>query len=225
MAQTPYYEEPGIQVFQADCLDVLPCLPPAVVITDPPYNVGKNYADYDDAMPLDDWVDYLGARLAVANATEVIFFPGTKNLFAVPRILARATLDLRHVLGWHKKEFAGDKWSAGPAMCWEPIIWAGRGPRVFNRVFGTIGRDFLVVNATHGDPWAKRHPCQKPLPVMLWLINLFVPEKALVVDPFLGSGTTLQAAKELGRPAIGIDCSDVYCALTVQRLAQGVLAL
>jgi hypothetical protein len=126
-------------------------------------------------------------------------------------------------LGWHKKEFAGDKWTVGPAMCWEPIIWASKSQKPFyNKTFGTGGRDFLVVNSTHGNPFAADHPCPKPMPVMRWLVSLFAPNEATVIDPCAGTGTTLKAAKDLGRSAIGIEIEEKYCEIAAKRLSQEV---
>lgn len=77
-------------------------------------------------------------------------------------------------------------------MCWEPIVWASAEQTpFFNRVYGNAGRDFLVINETKGDPFKGPHPCPKLLPVMRWLVGLFLPAGGSVLDPFAGSGTTL----------------------------------
>ena len=57
---------------------------------------------------------------------------------------------------------------------------------------------------------------------MRWLLSVLPPE-TLVLDPFMGSGTTLRAARDLGHRAIGIEMSEQYCAGTVERLRQGAL--
>ena len=68
------------------------------------------------------------------------------------------------------------------------------------------------------------HPTQKPVTLMKRLINDFFPT-GVIADPFMGSGTTLRAAKDLGRKAIGIEIDERYCEAAVERLAQGVLSL
>jgi site-specific DNA-methyltransferase (adenine-specific) len=70
----------------------------------------------------------------------------------------------------------------------------------------------------------KVHPTQKPLPLMSWCIKKS-STSGVVVDPFMGSGTTLRAAKDRGLEAIGIEIEEKYCEIAAKRLAQGVLAL
>ena len=67
------------------------------------------------------------------------------------------------------------------------------------------------------------HPCPKPLPLMKRLVSLFSDPDEIIFDPFMGSGTTLLAAKELGRQAIGIEISEEFCEIAVNRLRQEVL--
>ena len=65
------------------------------------------------------------------------------------------------------------------------------------------------------------HPTQKPVELMRWCFK-FAPECKTVIDPFMGSGTTLRAAKDLGRQAIGIEISEEYCRIAARRLSQEV---
>jgi len=71
------------------------------------------------------------------------------------------------------------------------------------------------------------HPTQKPVDLMRWCIvqadQRSGKRMALVLDPFMGSGTTLRAAKDLGRRAIGIEIEERYCEIAAERLSQGVL--
>jgi site-specific DNA-methyltransferase (adenine-specific) len=224
---TPYYEDEAVTLYHGDAFDLLPSLHADAVITDPPYNVGKAYGAHDDRMEPDEYQAWLGRALALcAQASEdaVVFFPGTRNVLNVPAVLNGSGLTVHRLLGWHRKEFAGDKWNGGPAMCWEPVIWASPAEKpAFNRLFGTWGRDFLVVNATHGDIYAREHPCPKPVEVMRWLVGLFVPPAGVVLDPFAGTGATLRAAKDLGRRAIDIEREERFCDTAVRRLSQEVL--
>jgi len=94
--------------------------------------------------------------------------------------------------------------------CWTNLRFA---PRVFRyRAVGVDG--------------GKQHPTQKPEALMLWCLS-FLPKSGIdvVLDPFMGSGTTLVAAKRLGRKAIGIEREEKYCEIAARRLAQGALDL
>lgn len=223
----PYYEHAGIAIYHGDCLDVLPTVAADAVVTDPPYNVGCAYGSgTDDRRQADDYAAWLGMRLAACQAPEIIWFPGKVNSFRAGEVCLRAGLRPHWMLGWHRKEFAGDRWLGGPAICWEPIVWASRRDKPeCLKVLGHLGRDFLVVPSTHGDPVARHHPCPKPYKVMAWLVGLFVEAGGTVLDPFLGSGTTLLAAKNLGRKAIGVEIEERYCELAAKRLEQEVLDL
>jgi DNA modification methylase len=82
-----------------------------------------------------------------------------------------------------------------------------------------ISRD---VAATNSRP---NHPCPRPLDTMRYLAECFCGPDGLILDPFMGSGTTLVAAKQLGRKAIGIEIEEKYCAIAVERLRQEMLPL
>ena len=70
----------------------------------------------------------------------------------------------------------------------------------------------------------KEHPTQKPVELMKWCLGM-LPDAQTILDPFMGSGTTLRAAKDLGRKAIGIEINPDYCEIAVERLRQGVLGI
>lgn len=222
----PFYEDDKATIYWGDSLQVLPDLGPVdLVLTDPPYNVGKDYGGHDDSQTDDDYQAWLASVFAAADYDTLVFFPGKVNLFAAPDLLPDGFRVVR-VLGWHRKEFAGDMWNGGPAMSWEPIVWATRLEKpFFNKKFGHMGRDFLVVPSTHGDPRKAWHPCPKPKRVMDWLVGLFATEGGTILDPFMGTGTTLRSAKDVGARAIGVEINEDYCRVAVRELAQEVLAV
>jgi site-specific DNA-methyltransferase (adenine-specific) len=81
---------------------------------------------------------------------------------------------------------------------------------------GTLARE-------NGAKTRSMHPNQKPIALMRWCIEKCPP--GTVLDPYMGSGTTIRAAKDLGRKAIGIEIEERYCEIAAKRLAQGVLDL
>jgi DNA modification methylase len=93
-------------------------------------------------------------------------------------------------------------------FCWTTMKFA---PRIFrHRAVGIDG--------------GKVHPTQKPVVLMTWCIEKSISNKT-ILDPFAGSGTTLRAAKDLGREAIGIEVEEKYCEIAAERLRQEVLDL
>jgi len=112
-------------------------------------------------------------------------------------------------------------------------VYADYGPRQPFEPRGDSGlasRFFYTAKATPAERMAptgddNTHPTVKPIALITYLLKLIVPSHGLVLDPFVGSGTCLVAARELGLSAIGIDREEEYCQLAVKRLAQGVLPL
>jgi DNA modification methylase len=212
----PYYESKGITIYHGDCRDILPTLEWDVMITDPPYGIGysTNYRDdgpaswvnttiqNDQDASLRDWVvDRLSGKPSVIFGTWKVQRPK----------------DVRAVLIWDK----------GPAFGMGDLKFPWKGSYEEIYVFGDGWkghRDEGVLKGHMVVSWESKgrmHPTQKPVS----LIGHFI-EKApagVVIDPFMGSGTTLVAAKESGRKAIGIEVEEKYCEMAVNRLAQEVL--
>lgn len=209
---TPYYKDDWVTLYHGDCRAVLPTLGDDLgfALTDPPYNVGIDYgAGTDDGREdyeawCADWFSMLDA------ATEAVALtPGVANLGAWARI-ARAP---DWTLAWHKP--------SAMSRCylgfnnWEPVLYWG--PR-------RSGVD-VVTAVIIPDPAVEGHPCPKPLKWASSLISALSDPGTSVIDPFAGSGTTLRAAKDLGRKVIGIEVEESYCEIAVKRLGQEVLDL
>ena len=91
---------------------------------------------------------------------------------------------------------------------------------------GSAARFFYCAKASKKDRGkGNRHATVKPTALMQYLCRLVTPPGGLVLDPFMGSGTTLRAAKDLGRKAIGIEIEEKYCEIAAKRMAQSVLPL
>lgn len=229
---TPYFEHRGITIYHGDCRQVLPRLDGRrwnLVLTDPPYSVRTHH----------------GARTNRAGAAKgrlIDFRPiNESELLDVFALCARQLsgwlvtfLDWRHVAMlehappdglrfvrfgiWDKPngtpQISGDR----PAMGWEAIAilhstpgrmrWHGGG----HRALWSCERELNPL-----------HPAQKPLRLVKRLACLFATEGDLILDPFMGSGTTLRAAKDIGCGAIGIETDERYCEIAANRLRQEVL--
>ena len=196
---TPYYEAGGIKVYLGDCLEVLPTLDAVdLVIADPPYGIDK--AEWDADFPT-AWMDE-AARLAPVMGV----MPGNWNLGRMPEQVGR--LRYRWVLAAHLVN--GMTRGAIGYGNWIPCsVYAAEGSSVY--VQDSDIRRFAI-----GVDEKPDHPSPKPLNVMRWIVERLPGD--LILDPFLGSGTTLVAAKQLGRRGIGVEINEEYAERAVKRL-------
>jgi hypothetical protein len=218
----PYYEQDGIAIFHGKAEEVLPFVPSVdLLCTDPPYGINvisatyqnkktrpgaalahkRNYCNSEtwDSQPPPAWL----IEQAIGKARHAIIFGG--NYFE----LAPSSC----WLVWDKENGANDF-----ADC--ELIWTNLEKAVRRLKYTWNG----MIQEHMGDAKEPRfHPTQKPLAVMTWAIQQAPDDCRLILDPFMGSGTTLRAAKDLGRHAIGIEQNERYCEIAAKRLAQGVL--
>lgn len=206
----PYYSDGTVTIYNADCLDVLPHIAEATaVLTDPPYNVGIDYGTADDERA--DYPAWCERWLTQCRriAPRVALTPGVANV----GLWHRLGDDPDWIIAWHKPD--------GRGRChvgfnrWEPVLLWGRAVR--------LSADVVTASIQPLDPHLYWHPCPKPIKWATGLLSMLSEPGDLVVDPFMGSGTTMRAARDMGRRYIGIEVSEPFCARAVQRLAQGVL--
>lgn len=203
----PYYDFDGIQIFLGDCREILPTLKADAVITDPPY--GVDAADWDGRVPYELLVPFMES----AGEGPVAWFGAAPKL---GEALRSFVIDPRVAI-WAPKFSLSHTTSDGMAYRWHPIyLW-----RIPKKHEGPTW-DLLNDSTECGNWW--KHNCTKPLGLMAKLCGL-CPPGGTILDPFMGSGTTLVAAKNLRRRAIGIEISEEYCEIAARRLSQQVLAL
>ncbi len=247
---TPYYSHDGIVIYNADCRDVLPALAQGsidLVLTDPPYSSGgftrsdrngttstkyvmtdterqlPNFSgDNRDQRSLGIWCSYWMAdclKVCRASGTMVSFIDW-RNLPVMEDAIQVAGWVLRGILVWDKTE------QAKPEKGWfrtqaEFAVLGTSGS--IERGHEAKGKCSAGVFRYKVDIQEKQHITQKPLQLFLDIITTR-DDWQTILDPFMGSGTTLRAAKDLGRRAIGIEVEERYCAIAAKRLDQGVLA-
>ncbi len=210
----PYYDEDGITIYHGDCRDILPTLDPVdLVLTDPPYNVGYEYGegtnDHRDRTEYFEWCKQWFGLLR-RRARVVALTPGTKNIGSWYQIE-----DPRCLMCWHKPAAMGR--SAVGFCNWEPVcVWSDV---ALSRQGDNLGTD--VVTAPIKTMDGISHPCPKPIAWARGFIKRLT-RSGPVLDPFMGSGTVLIAAKDMGLQAIGIEIEERYCEIAAKRLAQGV---
>jgi len=213
---TPYYDDGTCVIYHGDSREIDAWdIAGGVMVTDPPYGYAheSNRPGRFKGQQISGDAD-LGARdavLAIWGARPALVFGSWK----MP-----APANTRTALVWDKGPAAG---MGDLSMPWKPnwelvyVLGSGFAGR---RDSGVIS-GYTVVTWSGGDG-QRVHPNEKPVDLLRDLI-LKCPPLAVVVDPFMGSGTTLRAAKDLGRKAIGIEIEERYCEIAAKRLAQEVL--
>jgi DNA modification methylase len=243
----PYYEDEAVVLYQGDCRDVLPTLAQVDhVITDPPYDEhthgaqrrgsaepgrGKQFGLSKTSISVERHIGF--AALSADQTTElatqfarlserwiVIFCAMEQQAGWMANLMAAGMDHVRFGI-WHKPgstpQFSGDR----PGTPCEAIEIAHRpGRKRWNGGGGFAMWTAPIVKTQTGDRY---HPTQKPESLMRDLVADFTDPGDTILDPFAGSGTTLVAAKRLGRKAIGIELSPAYCDVIVSRLRQGSL--
>jgi DNA modification methylase len=199
---TPYYSDDLVTIYHGDCREWMPSAD--VLVTDPPYGIGEQQAMVGRNGSSRLWGkgeawDAEPADLSHLPDVPSIVWGG--NYFGLP--------PSRGWLIWDKAQsFSG----ADAELAWTNLDMPVRVFRM-SRV--------AAYNGLIDGP--KSHPTQKPVELMRWCIEFAPP--GTVLDPFMGSGTTLVAAKSLGRRAIGIEIEERYCEIAANRCRQEVLGL
>lgn len=211
---TPYYEDEAVTLYHADALEWMPNAD--VLVTDPPYGVAfdgkatKHTIQKGGGYTTDD--DPAIGPAVVARALERVergaVFSGIRNLHDYPKPADIGCVYCPSGAGIGKWGFT----------CFHPILLYG--PRPSNVLQPTSIQSFA-----QADAMASGHPCPKPMRWMTWLVGLASLPGETVLDPFSGSGTTLMAAKSLGRKAIGIEIEERYCEIAAKRCSQETLGL
>lgn len=222
----PYYEEQGITIYHGDCREILPQLGSVdAIVTDPPYGVNLkakrakqrgggvtvrmgHYSFGDDATYIAEVVLPV-ISLCRQNANCVVLTPGARNLWLYPPADDVGCFFSAAGTGMGKWGFT----------CSQPILYYGSDPYLRE---GYGSRPNSLGQTWPNDSNAIDHPCAKPIRMIAWLVRRVSLEGESILDPFMGSGTTLVAAKNLNRHAIGIEIEERYCEIASKRLAQAV---
>lgn len=219
----PYYQDDWVTLYHGDCLEIMPQLGQVDhVITDPPYGLMQDNNKIQlrgGAVSLDygDWdrkVDY--KWIAMLPGVSVVTFHDQKQATVVQDELVNHGWRFRQYLFWDKGD-SGMTPRRNFVNSVEMASFATRGDYVWNGR-GSTKNIFRINRAP-----TPLHPTQKPLGLMKRLVFVTTAPRSIVLDPFAGSGTTLRAAKELGRKAIGIEINEEYCEVIAERMAQDTL--
>ena len=204
-------EKPRIEIILGDCLIEMKKIPDKsvdLVLTDPPYGVGFDYESYDDKKQ--------NLKLLVDK-----FLPEAKRIGKLVAIISGVSntelyLGANWRMAWVRPAGSG----MGPFgfNCWTPVVIYGKDPYLANRL-GSRPDIFIDHKGVRDEGIAKEHPCSKPRSVMSWLVQrLSVKNTDTILDPFMGSGTTGVACKELDRNFIGIEIEPKYFEIAKKRI-------
>lgn len=245
MSLAPYYEHRGITIYHGDCLEVLPSLRGALVVTSPPYNLMRRGSGtgansiHSGARSLND---KLQTKWYADDMPEAKYQAWQRKV--VERCLDVAPcVCYNHKVRYQIKRAGRAQhpmmWLHGLPL-WVEIVWDRGGGVAFNcrrpipsdeRIF-VFGRPsswneigLTTVWRMPPVPQGLEHPCPFPTELPARCIAMFSGPGDTIIDPFMGAGSTLVAAKDAGRRAIGIDTVEAYCELAARRLDQGVLDL
>jgi site-specific DNA-methyltransferase (adenine-specific) len=210
----PYYQDKAVVIYHADCREIIPHLPQVdLVLTDPPYGIDYQSARRTDSQrkpkisgdkefPL--WLFDLckpNNALFIWCRWDILPFLPIPKSFIVWDKCVHGMGDLQHEYGRQ----------------WEACAF-----------YPTLGHKFIkrpidIIRCPRIPPEELRHPNEKPVGAIAPLI--IANEGLTILDPFMGSGTTLRATKDLGRKAIGIEIEEKYCEIAAKRMSQEVMEL
>jgi site-specific DNA-methyltransferase (adenine-specific) len=200
-------------LYLGDCLEILPTLPKVdAVITDPPY--GINYSKYESH--IDDPAMYPRLMADLQSLAEPLVSDGWMCVFQAAKMAPK----------WG--EWFGDKWrlvalpktfvqilpGLGPTWATDyALVWPLGKPSQRGK-----SRDWFIQETSDMSLRPKGHPCPRPLRGMVHLVDALSEQGQMVVDPFMGSGTTGVACMNLGRKFIGIEIEPKYFDIACERI-------
>jgi site-specific DNA-methyltransferase (adenine-specific) len=247
----PYYEEDGITIYHGDCLDVLPQIGRVadIVLADPPYSSGgafrsdrnrstadkyqhthettRSYEEFSgdnrDQRSFERWSAWWLSSCLLATKVGGVagVFIDWRNVAPLADAIQIGGWVYRGLVPWHKGV------DQRPRKGWfrhnvEFLVFGSHGPLLTGADAPGICQDGVIYCRMNGSE--KLHQAGKPPELFAEILSVR-PDWATVLDPFTGSGSTLAAAKDMGRKAIGIEIEERYCEIAAKRLSQRVLPL
>ncbi len=229
---TPYYEHGGITIYHGDCREVMEQWEGLrtqsfdLLLTDPPYGIGEAAGKNKTRVAK---TSFGGKRTSVvpepSDFGEASDWDNDTADDAV--VMARR-------FSKHQIIFGGNYYNLPPSSCW--LVWDKDNTGDFadcelawTNLKKAVRKLTYRWNGMLQQPGRRKeirqHPTQKPEPVMVWALSQAPQDVRTVLDPFMGSGTTLVACKRLGKSCVGIEREERYCEIAANRLAHGALPL
>jgi len=203
-----YYQDDFVTLYHGDCLEQTSWLDADVLVTDPPYGmayVSGRKKDASLAIRGDESLNVRDDALNLWGSKPALVFGTWKQ----PR-----PANVRQLIVWDKRGGAGFSGDLN-------MVWADITEEIYVLGDGWVGRRRPAIYSIPTLPSANRpdHPTPKPVSLLEQLLDCVQPD-AVIADPFAGSGSTLIAARNFGRKAIGVEYEEKYCELIAKRLSQ-----
>jgi len=212
-----YYSDDWVTIYLGDAMNWEGYAD--VVVTDPPWGLGKLTGTTSRARNRNAYASFgdteQNVKVTVIPALEKalercdgrgLVACGVRMMWFYPRPRAVGGFYQPAAVGMSPWGFAG----------YNPVLFYGKDPR------DGKGQSSVMTTLT-APPSTTEHPCAKPMKAMLWMVDKASLRGETVVDLFMGSGTTLRAAKDLNRRAIGIEIEEKYCEIAANRMSQEVM--
>lgn len=243
----PYYTDEVVTIYHGPCEEILGGLATAdCIVTDPPY--GDTSLDWDRASV--DWLQHIDAPQLWCFGSLRFWFNHKDDFEADHRYAQEIVWEKHNGSSFHADRFkrvhelavhwyaCGLKWGE---LYTDPPVTNDATPRTVRRKRRPPHTGHIEASAYRSEDGGPRlmrsvqqvrschgyaqHPTQKPTGILRPLVTYSTPPNGTVLDPFMGSGSTLVAAKEVGRQAVGIETEERYCEIAAKRCAQEVLDL
>jgi len=215
ISKKPYYQDDAVVIYHADNRDILPLIPDKgvdLVLTDPPYGIGLD-TEYGKFMNSKSYQEVVGDAIGFDPSqllkldTDLIVWGANNFASKLP--------DYGGWLAWFKTRRNDTHIrQAEMELAWTNCIKRSQAYRY----------TWIGAYRESGEDIGYCHPCQKPLSLMKWTLNL-MPDAKVILDPYMGVGSSIMAGKLLGRKCIGIEIEEKYCEIAAKRCSQSVMSL
>lgn len=201
------------------------------IITDPPYNIsrdnnfatmgraGIDFGEWDKDFDLTSWIKV--AEPLLKKGGNIVIFNDWKNMTNITKALEENGFEVKDLIRWKKTNAMPRNRDRRFITDYEVAVWAVKkgGKWTFNRLSDTYEIPEIVGGlTTKSEKLDGGHPTQKPIYVMKWIVERLTNKGDVVLDPFMGSGTTGIACRELNRDFIGIELDNTYFNIASKRI-------
>jgi len=222
-----YFETENGILYCGDCLDIMKQLPENsidLVLTDPPFGINHKNQDWDKVDFTNFTIEWLGKVDLLTNQTgKILFYYPKKKILELPNILQKFNFKWDFII--QNKTFSQFRKHYGYIDAWTIILVLHKKYKKVDREKKYIsGRNWFVLDTANTSKKSKNnprnwHPSGKDKKAFEYLLLLTSNENDLILDPFIGSGTTAVACEQLNRKWIGIELNPDYCEIAKKRLS------